>query len=136
MNLTENNCKSPWYPLFWPKLLRKYCLHGILNAKYKNYKKLESVLGKCLRNTNQKISHKILGKVMKFEPLTENRFRVMHRNPLGLCPPPPPKSDMVKRVAVLQVTSVAVQKANSILQELVNVYVRLLALLMILLWKN
>ena len=19
MNLTENNCKSPWYPLFWPK---------------------------------------------------------------------------------------------------------------------
>ena len=19
MNLTENNCKSPWYPLFWPQ---------------------------------------------------------------------------------------------------------------------
>ena len=19
MNLTENNCKSPWYPLIWPK---------------------------------------------------------------------------------------------------------------------
>ena len=19
MNVTENNCKSPWYPLFWPK---------------------------------------------------------------------------------------------------------------------
>ena len=19
MNLTEKNCKSPWYPLFWPK---------------------------------------------------------------------------------------------------------------------
>ena len=19
INLTENNCKSPWYPLFWPK---------------------------------------------------------------------------------------------------------------------
>ena len=19
MNLTDNNCKSPWYPLFWPK---------------------------------------------------------------------------------------------------------------------
>ena len=19
MNLTESNCKSPWYPLFWPK---------------------------------------------------------------------------------------------------------------------
>ena len=23
MNLTDNNCKSPWYPLFWPKQLRK-----------------------------------------------------------------------------------------------------------------
>ena len=32
MNLTENNCKS--------------CLHGILNAEYKNYEKLESVLRK------------------------------------------------------------------------------------------
>ena len=41
MNLTENNCKSPWYPLFWPKKLRKYCLRGILNAEYKNYEKLK-----------------------------------------------------------------------------------------------
>ena len=32
INLTDNNCKSPWYPLFWPKELRKYCLHGILNT--------------------------------------------------------------------------------------------------------
>ena len=47
MNLTDNNCKSPWYPLFWPKYLRKYCLHGILNAEYKNYEKLESALRKC-----------------------------------------------------------------------------------------
>ena len=41
MNLTDDNCKSPWYPLFWQKKLRKYCLHGILNAE------LEGVLGKC-----------------------------------------------------------------------------------------
>ena len=47
IDLNENNCKSPWYPLFWPKQLRKYCLHGILNAEYKNYEKLESALGKC-----------------------------------------------------------------------------------------
>ena len=37
MNLTENNCKSSWY-----SLLRKYCLHGILNTEYKNSGKLES----------------------------------------------------------------------------------------------
>ena len=43
MILTDNNCKSPWYPLFWPK----YCLHGILNAEYKNYEKSESALGEC-----------------------------------------------------------------------------------------
>ena len=47
MNLTENNCKSPWYSLFWPKELRKYCLHGILNTEYKNSENLESALGKC-----------------------------------------------------------------------------------------
>ena len=29
------------------KVIKKYCLHGILNAEYKNSEKLESALGKC-----------------------------------------------------------------------------------------
>ena len=69
-------------------------MHGILKAESKNYEKLESVLrnvvtiatvfSKCLQNTHQKFLHNILGKVMKFQPLTQRRFRVMHKNHLGV----------------------------------------------------
>ena len=44
---------------------------------------MATVFSKCLQNTHQKIPHKILGNVMKFQPLTLNRFRVMHKKPLG-----------------------------------------------------
>ena len=49
---------------------------------------MATVFSTCLQNTHQKIPHKILGKVMKFQPLTFNRFRVMHKKPLG----PPPRA--------------------------------------------
>ena len=53
---------------------------AFLTQSYKNSENLESALGKCgyhgnsvskcLQNTHQTIPHKILGKVMKFQPLT------------------------------------------------------------------
>ena len=45
MNLTENNFKSPWYPLFWPKIVMKILFAWHSFAEYKNYEKFESVLG-------------------------------------------------------------------------------------------
>ena len=52
---------------------------------------MATVFSKCLQDTHQKIPHKILGEVMKFQPLKQNRFRVMHKKPLGghKVPPPP-----------------------------------------------
>ena len=52
---------------------------------------MATVFGKCLQNTYRKVLHKILGKVMKFQPLTLKRYRVMHKKPLGghKVPPPP-----------------------------------------------
>ena len=41
------------------------------------------MVSKCLQNTNQKIPHKILGKVMKFQPLTLSRFEFCTKNHLG-----------------------------------------------------
>ena len=41
---------------------------------YENVVTMATVLSKCLQKLNQKISHQILGKVMKFQPLTQNRF--------------------------------------------------------------
>ena len=43
-------------------------------VNFKNGVTIATAFSKCLRNTNQKIPHKILGKVMKFQPLTQNRF--------------------------------------------------------------
>ena len=39
-------------PFVLAKVIKKYRLHGILNAEYKNYEKLESVLGKCSYHGN------------------------------------------------------------------------------------
>ena len=40
-----------------------------------------TAFSKCLRSTNQKFSHKILGKVMKFQPLTV--FKLCTKKTLG-----------------------------------------------------
>ena len=61
---------------------------------------MATVLGKCLQNSHQKISYKILGKVMKFQPLTQNRFRVMHKKPLGRAQSALPGLDRVKTVTM------------------------------------
>ena len=52
-------------------------------VSWENVVTMATVFSKYLQNTHQKISHKILGKVMKFQPLTKNRFRVVHKKPLG-----------------------------------------------------
>ena len=45
---------------------------------------MATAFSNCLQNTNQKIPHKILGKVIKFQPPKKKHFRVMHKKPLEL----------------------------------------------------
>ena len=52
-------------------------------VSWENVVTMATVFSKCLQNTPQKIPHKILGKVTKFQPLTQNRFRVMDKKPPG-----------------------------------------------------
>ena len=39
-------------------------------VSYKNVVTMATVISKCLQNTHQKIPHKTLGKILKFQPLT------------------------------------------------------------------
>ena len=42
----------------------------IWKVPLENVVTMATAFSKCLQNTHQKIPHKILGKVMKFQPLT------------------------------------------------------------------